>query len=58
MSLGHEGATEDAQPAYLQLEHLAEELPPTERTAVVLRYGYDLEYAEIGAALEIGRAHV
>jgi RNA polymerase sigma factor (sigma-70 family) len=51
LSLGHEGATEDAQPAYLQLEHLAEELPPTERTAVVLRYGYDLEYAEIGAAL-------
>ena len=27
------------------------ELPPTERAAVVLRYGYDLPYAEIGAAL-------
>ena len=26
-------------------------LPPTERAAVVLRYGYDLPYAEIGAAL-------
>jgi RNA polymerase sigma factor (sigma-70 family) len=51
LSLGHEGAAEDAQPAYLQLEHLAEELPPTERAAVVLRYGYDLEYAEIGTAL-------
>ena len=26
-------------------------LPPTERAAVVLRYGYDLPYVEIGAAL-------
>ena len=26
-------------------------LPPTERAAVVLRYGYDLGYDEIGAAL-------
>jgi RNA polymerase sigma factor (sigma-70 family) len=51
LSLGDEGAVEDARPAYLELEHLAEELPPTERAAVVLRYGYDLEYAEIGAAL-------
>src|SRR6478752_4415943 len=32
-------------------EHLADQLPPTERAAVVLRYGYDLDYAEIGAAL-------
>jgi RNA polymerase sigma factor (sigma-70 family) len=48
---GTEPAAEDAQPAYAQLEHLAAELPPTERAAVVLRYGYDLEYAEIGAAL-------
>jgi RNA polymerase sigma factor (sigma-70 family) len=44
-------AVEDARPAYAELEHLAEELPPTERAAVVLRYGYDLPYAEIGAAL-------
>jgi RNA polymerase sigma factor (sigma-70 family) len=40
-----------ARPAYQQLEHLTGELPPTERAAVVLRYGYDLPYAEIGAAL-------
>jgi RNA polymerase sigma factor (sigma-70 family) len=49
--LGDEGATEDTQPAYLQLEHLADDLPPTERAAVLLRYGYDLDYAEIGTAL-------
>jgi RNA polymerase sigma factor (sigma-70 family) len=41
----------DGRPAYAALEHLAEELPPTERAAVLLRYGYDLDYAEIGAAL-------
>ncbi len=44
-------AAELARPAYLELEHLTGELPPTERAAVVLRYGYDLPYAEIGAAL-------
>jgi RNA polymerase sigma factor (sigma-70 family) len=37
--------------AFRELEHLTVELPPTERAAVVLRYGYDLPYAEIGAAL-------
>ena len=31
--------------------HLAERLPPTERAAVVLRYGYDLAYADIAEAL-------
>jgi RNA polymerase sigma factor (sigma-70 family) len=41
----------DARPAYAELEHLAGELPPTERAAVVLRYGYDLSYDDIGAAL-------
>jgi RNA polymerase sigma factor (sigma-70 family) len=51
VSLGAEPAVEDSRPAYLELEHLAEELPPAERAAVVLRYGYDLPYAEIGAAL-------
>jgi RNA polymerase sigma factor (sigma-70 family) len=51
MSLGDEVGAEDARPAYLELEHLADELPPAERTAVVLRYGYDLPYSEIGAAL-------
>ena len=46
-----DAGAEDSRPAYLELEHLAQELPPTERAAVVLRYGYDLPYAEIGAAL-------
>jgi RNA polymerase sigma factor (sigma-70 family) len=41
----------DGRPAFAQLEHLADELPPTERAAVVLRYGYDLDYSEIGVAL-------
>jgi RNA polymerase sigma factor (sigma-70 family) len=48
---GEDGAAEDRQPAYAELAFLADELPPTERAAVVLRYGYDLAYAEIGAAL-------
>jgi RNA polymerase sigma factor (sigma-70 family) len=51
LSQGLEGTVEDSRPAYAELEHLAEQLPPTERVAVVLRYGYDLEYGEIGAAL-------
>jgi RNA polymerase sigma factor (sigma-70 family) len=46
-----EGATTDARPAHAELEHLADDLPPTERAAVVLRYGYDLSYEDIGAAL-------
>jgi RNA polymerase sigma factor (sigma-70 family) len=46
-----ESATTDARPAYAELEHLADDLPPTERAAVVLRYGYDLSYEDIGAAL-------
>jgi RNA polymerase sigma factor (sigma-70 family) len=41
----------DERPAYAELEHLADRLPPTERAAVVLRYGYDLSYDDIGAAL-------
>ncbi len=49
--LPDELASTDGRPAYAQLEHLAAGLPPTERAAVVLRYGYDLDYAEIGAAL-------
>ena len=39
------------RPGYAELEHLTDELPPTERAAVVLRYAYDLPYAAIGAAL-------
>jgi RNA polymerase sigma factor (sigma-70 family) len=46
-----EPAANDTRPAYAELEHLASELPPTERAAVILRYGYDLDYADIGAAL-------
>lgn len=41
----------DERPAYAEIEHLADSLPPTERAAVVLRYGYDLSYDDIGAAL-------
>lgn len=44
-------AAPDSRPDYAELEHLAGELPATERAAVVLRYGYDLSYADIGAAL-------
>ena len=44
-------ANEDGRPAFAELEHFADQLPPTERAAVVLRYGYDLDYADIGAAL-------
>jgi RNA polymerase sigma factor (sigma-70 family) len=43
--------TSDARPAYSELEHLTDELPQTERAAVVLRYGYDLSYADIAEAL-------
>lgn len=46
-----EAAVELRRPPYAELEHLADGLPPKERAAVVLRYGYDLEYAEIAAAL-------
>jgi RNA polymerase sigma factor (sigma-70 family) len=43
--------SEDGRPAFEELAPLTDELPPKERAAVVLRYGYDLEYDEIGAAL-------
>ena len=46
-----EPAVEDGRPGYAQIEHLASQLPPTERAAVVLRYAYDLDYEDIGAAL-------
>ena len=41
----------DSLPPVAEIEHLVNELPPTERAAVVLRYGYDLDYDRIGAAL-------
>ena len=40
-----------ARPAYAELARFADALPHTERAAVVLRYGYDLAYADIAAAL-------
>jgi RNA polymerase sigma factor (sigma-70 family) len=43
---------EDARPAYEELGELTDGLPPKERAAVVLRYGYDLTYDQIAAALE------
>ncbi len=39
------------RPAYAELAHLTDDLPPAERAAVVLRYAYDMPYAAIGAAL-------
>jgi RNA polymerase sigma factor (sigma-70 family) len=41
----------DGLPPHAELEQLAGGLPPTERAAVVLRYGYDLDYEQIGAVL-------
>ena len=46
-----ETATEDARPAYEDLGDLTKGLSPKERAAVVLRYGYDLSYEQIAAAL-------
>ena len=42
---------EDERPAVEELAPLTDRLPPKERAAVVLRYGYDLDYDAIGAAL-------
>ncbi|MBA2295304.1 MAG: sigma-70 family RNA polymerase sigma factor [Actinobacteria bacterium] len=42
----------DGVPAYEELAFLTDELPPKERAAVVLRYGYDLDYEQIASALE------
>ena len=47
-----EEAAIDGRPGYAELEHLADELPPKERVAVVLRYAYDLSYSDIALALE------
>jgi len=46
-----EPAGEDERPAAEELAPLTDNLPPKERAAVVLRYGYDLDYDAIGAAL-------
>ena len=42
---------DDSRPVYAELDHLTGDLPATERAAVVLRYGYDLDYADIATAL-------
>ena len=42
----------DGRPAHEELAFLTDALPPTERAAVVLRYGYDLDYVQIAAALD------
>jgi len=44
--------TTDGRPAYEELAFLTDALPPKERAAVVLRYGYDLDYDQIAAALD------
>ncbi len=44
-------APPEPEAAYAELADLTDSLPPTERAAVVLRYGYDLPYDQIGAAL-------
>jgi RNA polymerase sigma factor (sigma-70 family) len=48
---GNEPSVELHRDAYRELEHLTTDLPPTERAAVVLRYGYDLPYEQIANAL-------
>jgi RNA polymerase sigma factor (sigma-70 family) len=45
-------AAEDTRPAYAELADMTRSLPPKERAAVVLRYGYDLDYDQIGAVLD------
>jgi RNA polymerase sigma factor (sigma-70 family) len=49
--LAVEPGGEDPRPAFEELAPLTDGLPPKERAAVVLRYGYALDYDEIAAAL-------
>jgi RNA polymerase sigma factor (sigma-70 family) len=51
-----EGAAGQTRPGYAELVDLTDSLPPAERAAVVLRYGFDLPYAEIGALLASSEA--
>src|SRR3954447_26220332 len=44
-------ATEDGLPPRSELGPLTDHLPPKDRAVVVLRYGFDLSYDEIAAAL-------
>jgi RNA polymerase sigma factor (sigma-70 family) len=47
-----ESGGEDSRPAYEELAPMTDGLPPGERAAVVLRYGYDLSYDQIAVALD------
>lgn len=47
-----ETAVTDREPAYAELAELTHGLGTKERAAVVLRYGYDLSYDQIAAALD------
>jgi RNA polymerase sigma factor (sigma-70 family) len=47
-----EVAHDDGLPAFREIAELTDGLPPKERAAVVLRYGYDLTYEDIAAALD------
>jgi RNA polymerase sigma factor (sigma-70 family) len=49
--LTFEPAGDDERSAAEELAPLTDGLPPKERAAVVLRYGYDLDYDTIAAAL-------
>ena len=42
----------DGEPAFREISDLTDGLPSKERAAVVLRYGYDLTYEDIAAALD------
>ena len=46
-----ETGADDDRPAFEELAPMTDGLPPKERAAVVLRYGYDLSYDQIAAAL-------
>ena len=50
--LAFEPGGDDPRPAFEELAPLTDGLPPKERAAVVLRYGYDLTYDQIAAALD------
>lgn len=41
----------DGEPAFVALSTFTDGLPPKKRAAVVLRYGYDLDYDRIAEAL-------
>jgi len=50
--LQEHASDDDQSPAYADLGELTDGLPHKERAAVVLRYGYDLTYDQIAAALD------